>query len=189
MEYSKEQTVCFTGHRPKKILPNDPYNPKNHNFYQSMVDRIYVVIEKLYDQGYRKYITGGAQGFDQLAFWAVNRLKKKHPEIQNVVYLPFQGYEDKWAESGMFSKTELNKILSLADDVRICSKNMDPKKDSYKTICVALNQRNHDMVDDSTVVVAQIDVEHEHKDDSSGTMRCAQYAINHNKKIIVQKFY
>ena len=66
--------------------------------------------------GIKNYITGGAQGFDQLAFWAVNSLKKEY-DIQNIVYIPFQGQERLWKKTGMFGQKDYQKMLALADQV------------------------------------------------------------------------
>lgn len=190
MEYSKEQTVCFTGHRPKGIIPADPYNVKNRPVYQEIVNQIYEEVERLYQAGYCRYLSGGAQGFDQLAFWAVNRLKKKHPEIQNIVYKPFEGQESKWAETGLFSKEEAEKMFHLADKVHICDKTINPQKDNYRRICQALNNRNQCMVNDSSAVIGQFeDDSWKNPHTKSGTASCLRLASSMGKQILVKKFY
>ena len=70
MEPSKTKTVCFTEHRPKGIIADRPYDESNRPVYQKIVDGLTVSIERLIEQGYTNFISGGAQGFDQLAFWA-----------------------------------------------------------------------------------------------------------------------
>lgn len=70
------KTVCFTGHRPKDIIKTNPYDETSRNQYQKLVDYTVTRINALIDQGYINFISGGAQGFDQLAFWAVNKAKK-----------------------------------------------------------------------------------------------------------------
>ena len=84
MEPSKTKTVCFTEHRPKGIIADRPYDESNRPVYQKIVDGLTVSIERLIEQGYTNFISGGAQGFDQLAFWAVNIIKARRPEIQNI---------------------------------------------------------------------------------------------------------
>lgn len=65
-------TICFTGPRPAKL-----YGYTKKEEYQKIVDQLKEVIRGFAKFGIKNYITGGAQGFDQLAFWAVNSLKKR----------------------------------------------------------------------------------------------------------------
>ena len=117
MEPSKTKTVCFTEHRPKGIIADRPYDESNRPVYQKIVDGLTVSIERLIEQGYTNFISGGAQGFDQLAFWAVNIIKARRPEIQNIIYKPFNGQELRWAKTGLFSQHEYDLMLKKADQV------------------------------------------------------------------------
>ena len=190
MNYTTKETVCFTGHRPKGIIPADPYNLKNRPIYQDIVNQIYEELKVMYAAGYRRYLSGGAQGFDQLAFGAVNRLKKEHPEIQNVIYRPFDGQENKWAEKGLFSKRENELMNSLADEIHICDETINPEKDTYWKICRALDHRNQCMVDNSSAIIGQFeDNSWIDSNTKSGTANCLRYAKKKNKTIIVKKFY
>ena len=49
MEPSKTKTVCFTGHRPKGIIADRPYDESNRPVYQKIVDGLTVSIERLID--------------------------------------------------------------------------------------------------------------------------------------------
>ena len=174
MESNKTMTVCFTGHRPKGITANRPYDESNRPEYQKIIDRLTPVIEKLVNAGYTTFITGGAQGFDQLAFWAVNRVKNQYPEIRNIVYIPFKGQELRWAKKGLFSQHEYGLMLKRADYVRVCGK-IDTT--NFKQAIKALMYRNECMVNDSGCVVGQFE------DDTwilsqtkSGTANCLRYA-------------
>jgi len=80
-------TMAFTGRRPKDLVGYDA--AKYDIFLPQLVN--YIIM--LYNNGVRKFITGGAQGFDQLVFWAVHEAKKTHNRIQSVVYVPFKGQE------------------------------------------------------------------------------------------------
>lgn len=116
----EEYTVCFTGPRPKNIIPNAPYADTSRPEYQKIVDHVAALVEELIAAGMKRFITGGAQGFDQLAFWAVYRCKKNHPEIVNDIYIPFPGQELRWAKNGIFSQSEYVQMLQLADHVYSC---------------------------------------------------------------------
>ena len=71
-----EKTICFTGHRPNKMAGY------KHENYCSFLNSLEEHLQKYLDAGFTKFITGGAQGADQLAFWAVHRLKLHNPSIR-----------------------------------------------------------------------------------------------------------
>lgn len=62
--------VAFTGHRPK-----DLYGYNDRDPYKVVVQKIIENLKALDDD--LVVITGGAQGIDQLAFWAAEHLKKE----------------------------------------------------------------------------------------------------------------
>ena len=84
-------TICFTGRRPQDLCGYD-YKSK----YEGLQKWLTGYLEEFYKKGVRNFISGGAQGFDQLAFWVVEDLKKNHPDVKNIVYVPFQGQESRW---------------------------------------------------------------------------------------------
>lgn len=161
-------TVCFTGRRVKYLCGYDASKYKNFVCWlTNFLD------DKYYSAGVRTFISGGAQGFDQLAFWAVHNLKSRHPDIRNIVYVPFKGQESRWAATGPFSQTEYNQMIKLADEVKYL----------YTTPGVqALIGRNHDMVNASDEVIALYDgVDYSV---SGGTAECIHYAKSQNKPIM-----
>ena len=175
------KTVCFTGRRPKDLCGYKWTNYKE--FQEKFVD----FLETLYSQGVRKFITGGAQGFDQMSFWAVNTLKERHTDVQNVVYCPFRNQADAWKgkTSDAFSKEEYNKMLQVADLVVYTT---DATLKQYPSIVKALYHRNHRMVMDSDYVVALFP-----SDDwnvvKGGTAECMRYANSVNKQIHQIKYH
>lgn len=174
MNPNRTTTVCFTGHRPKGIIADRPYDESNRPEYKRIVDRLTLVIEKLVNTGYTAFITGGAQGFDQLAFWAVNNVKNKHPEIQNIVYIPFKGQELRWAKTGLFSRHEYSLMLKKADHVHVCGK---ADTEDFEQVVEKLMHRNECMVDDSSYVIGQFeDGTWIFPQIKSGTANCLRYA-------------
>ena len=73
------KTVCFTGHRtiPPKYLTSLPV----------LIDRM---LGRLYDAGYRSFVTGGAEGFDTLAAERIIGFRAAHPDISLTVALPYE---------------------------------------------------------------------------------------------------
>lgn len=84
-------TVCFTGPRPAHIFSQQPYDPSRRADYQKIIEKIKEMVLELYGKGYSIFLSGGAQGFDQLAFWAVHSCKREIPELKNIVVRPFEG--------------------------------------------------------------------------------------------------
>jgi uncharacterized phage-like protein YoqJ len=170
-------TVCFTGRRPKDLCGYDV------NKYQTFLSQLVTSLDTLYVNGARKFISGGAQGFDQLAFWAVNALKTKHPNIENVVYVPFKGQERRWARQGLFSIQDYNRMIQKADEVVYLKDELYDSREIVK----ALMSRNHDMVDASDFVVA-LYPDDDWKTSKGGTAECMRYANDKNKSIYQLKY-
>lgn len=169
------KTVCFTGHRPKDLYGYDKEK------YFLLVGVLIDQVMDLYTKGYTKFITGGAQGVDQLAFWAVNRAKDKYPEIQNVVYIPFNGQERQWKEEGLFSQKEYRLMLNMADEFTYLQPTLTVKNEIVK----ALFARNHAMVDDADLVIGVYKKDDFITDLKGGTAECLKYALNKNKQILL----
>lgn len=174
-------TLCFTGHRPNKLAGYDKNN------YAKFVNDLAISLEAYVTQlGITNFISGGAQGFDQLAFWAVNKLKQNHPEwhIQNIVYVPFVGQESRWSKYGVFSQAEYNLMLNHADKVHICNTSIKANAD-FKDIRAALMQRNKDMVNNSDRVLAMYSQDEalNNKLTPGGTAECVKYAKSVKKPI------
>ena len=104
--------VAFTGKRPKDLAGYD------HDKYLPLFNYLKEYVVTLYHAGYTEFITGGAQGFDQLVFWAVNSVKTKQQlPIRNIVYVPYQGQQKNWSVKGTFGQEEYNIMLKRADEV------------------------------------------------------------------------
>ena len=179
-------TVCFTGPRPAHIFPQQPYDPSRRTDYQKIIEKIKEMVLELYGYGYSIFLSGGAQGFDQLAFWAVHSCKREIPELKNIVVRPFEGQERKWSRTGLFSQKEYEKMLLSADLILTCTKlTEDTKADAAK----ALHYRNQVMVTLSRIVIGMGEPEDWEKEKiRGGTGNCLKYAKEQKKQIIVRPF-
>lgn len=176
----KRETICFTGHRAKKLCGYDISSYTD--FVNNLMTELEVYITKY---NIKNFITGGAQGFDQLVFWAVHHLQHKHPEykIQNIVFVPFIGQENKWSDTGLFSKTDYKNMLSVADKIVICNRAVT-NKSNFDTIRTALMDRNKMMVDESSRVIALCSETEAHTNNiTGGTGNCARYALSEYKHL------
>lgn len=159
-------SVCFTGHRPAKL-----YGYRSYEDWRPLFDAIYSLCEKLYNEhGTRTFVTGGAQGVDQTAFWAVRKLALSHPEIANIVYIPMKGQELRWRKDGVFGQNDFNKMLSMASQCYIL--------DDTPSIA-ALFTRNRAMVNNTDAVIAVWNGEAK-----GGTASCVRYAKKKHRKVI-----
>lgn len=82
----KEQICCLTGHR---LLPQDRL--------EEITEALKQTVEKLIVGGVRCFRVGGAVGFDTLAAQVLFELRERYPEIQVVLYYPFDGFTDGWS--------------------------------------------------------------------------------------------
>lgn len=169
VEFGYAKAVSFTGHRPDSLLgyvSMDKYAP--------IIQIIIKEVLKSYREGYRKYISGGAQGFDQLAFTAVRKAVCKYnlKDVINAVYVPFVGQESLWSTYGTFSKDSWYSMLESADEVRIINKQCSPINPYYE-IVAALDSRNKAMLRDSSKLIAWYNGA-----PKGGTLNCLKDAIS-----------
>lgn len=172
-------TVCFTGRRPKDLCGYD--TTKYEPFVKWLTE--YLDTE-FYMKGVRNFISGGAQGFDQLSFWAVNNLKQRHSDIRNIVYVPFRGQDSRWLKTGSFSQTEYRQMLSAADEVKYL---YEVTTSDFRAVAKALTDRNHDMVNASDAVIALYPSD-DYMTSKGGTSECMRYACKHRKRIFQIKY-
>ena len=99
MERSK--TVAFTGHRTIDGITE-----------AEMSRRLDKAVIESYRQGYRRFITGMAVGFDMLAAEAVVRLRAVHPDIHLEAAIPFPGQPERF---GFGDRQRYVHLLSVAD--------------------------------------------------------------------------
>ena len=138
--------VCFTGRRPKYL-----FGYASHKAYMPLRARLEKAIEQFIDtEGVDTFISGGAQGVDQLAFWAVENVKKRRPSIRNVVYVPFKGQERRWKTAGAFGQDEYALMMSRADDIRYIGELNETGNNAVRL----LFYRNIAMLEDSLAVIS-----------------------------------
>ena len=175
----QDVSICFTGRRPKDLYgyKKEPYIPLVNALKEHLIE--------FYNKGYRRFISGGAQGFDQLAFWAVNAAKREGYDMKNILYLPFRKQECKWLKTGLFSQYEYRLMVELADEVHYISDTDVATAKKYE-INIALHKRNHAMVDDVSIVIGLYPGNGwDEPYASGGTAECLNYAKDHKKQIYI----
>lgn len=126
----RTQTVSFTGHRTycgeaSEVLPG--------------------VLERLYADGYRVFLSGMAVGFDLAAAESVLALREAHTDIRLVCVVPFAGQEFHFRPE---DRARYSRVRERADEtIIIC--------ETYHPGCYA--RRNDFLVDHASVLVAWYD--------------------------------
>ncbi|MEG2366043.1 MAG: SLOG family protein [Alistipes sp.] len=127
MNFDRTQTVAFTGHRTYDGRANAA---------------LLEVLQQLYTEGFRTFMSGMAVGFDLAAAEAVEVLRAAHTDVQLLCAVPFVGQERHFSPA---DQVRYRALLARADEViYVC--------ESYCPECYAL--RNNWLVDRASVVVA-----------------------------------
>ena len=167
-------TMAFTGRRPKDLCGYEA------SAYCQFVSDLTEILYIFYLKGVRRFLSGGAQGMDQLAFWAVHRLKAVRgcTDVKNILYLPFKGQELRWAKSGCFSQKEYRQMEELADEIYVVSNTSNVR---------AMFERNHALADNCGILLGLYpdDTWHTSK---GGTAECLRYAVSCRKKRLIDIF-
>ena len=131
MEKEYLRSCCFTGHRD---IPLEKYGE-----IWSAVEREAL---KLYGNGVRTFIVGGALGFDMLCGEVVLRLKSRMEDVRLVIALPCRSHDSKWEAS---ERERMDALRTYADEVIYVS-------EKYTKGCMF--ERNRFMVDRASYCIS-----------------------------------
>ena len=159
----REQSCCFTGHRPEKLpWRNNEEDPRAI----ALKERIFDLVEALYQAGITHFICGMARGCDFYFCEAVLRLKEEHPAITLEAVLPFEGQAAKWP---LAEQNRYFRLLSQCDRETLLQVEYGPD---------CMKQRNYYMVDHAAVLIAVFDGMY------GGTLQTVNYAKREGLEII-----
>ncbi len=149
-----ELTACFTGHR---IIPAAEREKIEANLDKAIDDAI--------EKGVKRFICGGAIGFDTMAAKAVLK-KKQTNDIVLEIAVPCRDQADKWSKK---QQLEYQEILTSADKVTYLF-------DKFVTGC--MHFRDAFMVDNSDILIAY------YRGRAGGTQYTFLYAESRGLEII-----
>jgi len=163
------KTCGFTGHRPQAFLGKliNTLNDIPIKFFEEIRK---MLLDMYHNHDCRKFITGGAVGFDQWVALVLIELKKEFPDIVTVMAKPFPSQDCKWPPQ---VREEFKQLCSQIDEIVEVSP--DPYHPSKMHI------RNQWMVDHSDIYIACIYPETKW----GGTYSCLQYAIKKKLPIYI----
>ena len=148
-------SCCFTGHR------NIPYGIAGE--LREVLER---EILKLYESGCRRFLSGGAVGFDLMAAEAVLNIKKSCPDVKLIMVLPCKEQHRNYRFG---DRIRYGKILESADENIILN-------EKYCTGC--MHHRNKYLVNNSDICIAYM------LQKSGGTVYTVNYARECNRTVI-----
>jgi len=138
----RQKSCCFTGHRPEKLpWKYDEEDPGA----LALKEKIFDVVEALYQSGITHYISGMARGCDFYFVEAVLRLKEERSDITLEAAVPFEGQATRWPER---DRNRYFQLISRCDYET-------PLQTAYTEDC--MKRRNYYMVGHSAVLVAVYD--------------------------------
>jgi uncharacterized phage-like protein YoqJ len=125
------ECCSFTGHR---VIESEKASA-----LEKLIDR---AVEYAYGKGCRKFLCGGALGFDTMAALKVLELKARYPQIKLHLYLPCRDQDKFWNAD---EKELYRVILQHADDVLYTTEH-------YTDGCML--KRNREMIDGCGICIA-----------------------------------
>lgn len=127
-------TSCaFTGHREIK---------REHR--AGMSDLLHRAISFAYEKGCRRFVTGGALGFDTAAAREVLRFRLSHPDVSLVVFVPCLDQDMAWSAR---QRDSYDYILSSADEVKYISERYDKS---------CMRRRNMAMAEECDIMIGYV---------------------------------
>lgn len=159
----KNQTCCFTGHRPEKLpWRYDEDDPR----CVELKGRLAAALEEAYGKGKRHFICGMAQGADFYFCEAALALREKHPGVTVEAALPCEEQAARWRER------DRDRYFSL---IRACDFETMVQH-HYDRGCML--RRDRYMVDRSSLLIAVFGGM------LGGTMYTLSYAMKHGLEIV-----
>ncbi len=133
-----------------------------------LVDNLDREIAKLADTGLRRFVCGGAVGFDTVAACRVIVAKKKFPDIELILVLPCRNQTERWKST--YDISLYQRIKGMASEVIYAT-------ETYEKGCMHL--RNRMMADMSSYCITYYN-----NSQSGGTAYTVRYAIEKGKTVI-----
>ena len=127
-------SCCFTGHR--RLSPD-----KLDEIKQRLKDEV----DRAYEGGYRRFLCGGAIGFDTLCAYTVIEKRRTCPDVALILVIPCMAQEEQWCEE---DRRVYREIYSECDECYCMS-------ELYTEGC--MHTRNRAMVDESSLCIAYLE--------------------------------
>lgn len=151
----KDISVCFTGHR---LIPSEDRT--------GLIESLAMVLECLYQRGFRDFFSGAALGFDVLAAEQVLELRSRHPDVRLHLAIPCSSQSERWHDADC---RRYERLLYNADATHVLSR-------QYYVGCMQV--RNRFMVDRSAMCLCYL------RHMKGGTMSTVSYAMEQSCPVL-----
>ena len=156
-------SCCFTGHRANKLpWGSNEEDPR----CKALKQRLWDVMETAYEEGYRHFICGMAQGCDLYFCELALQLREKYGDVSVEAAIPCPSQADGW------SRAERYRWQRLVDQCDVET----VVQDHYTPDCML--RRNRYMVDHASLLIAVYDGQ------NGGTRRTMEYAMRRGLDIV-----
>lgn len=162
----REQTLCFTGHRPDKL-------PQNQQL-SALLDTLYYYIDEAIRQGYQLFLDGMADGIDYFAAEYLFRKRSQFPAVRVVGIQPCTNYE-AFFQDRHYDLNHLHYMQQMFDAV-LCLNGEYHKGYSRKNDALFRN-RNCFLVDHANALIAVCSLER------SGSKQTFDYAKSQKRSV------
>ena len=139
----REETLCFTGHRPEKL-------PKNEQL-SALLNVLYYHIDEALQQGYRLFLDGMADGIDYFAAEYLFRKRAEFPSIRVVGIQPCTNYETFFQDRN-YNLNHLHHMQQMLDGI-LCMEGEYSHNDNEKNNAL-FQKRNYFLVDHASALIA-----------------------------------
>ena len=160
---ARQESCCFTGHRPAKLPWR--YNEEDPRCL-ALKQRLRDAVELAYEQGYRHFICGMAQGCDLYFCECVLALRDLHPDVTVEAAVPCPTQVDSWP--GMQQERYRRLVAACDFETMVSSK--------YSSSC--MQRRDRYMVDHASLLIAIFD------GSVGGTRYTMEYAMRRGLSVV-----
>ena len=115
MKQQQKKVAAFTGHRKQRLMQE---NKDYRNFSGQIRGKVITMIKNLYEEGFREFYSGMAEGFDMIAAEAVLQLKEQYEDMTLAAAIPFRAQAEWFDPQDQLLYREL---LKKADRVVMLS--------------------------------------------------------------------
>ncbi len=115
MKQEEKKVAAFTGHRKQRLMQ---VNKDYRNLSGQIREKVITMIKNLYEEGFREFYSGMAEGFDMIAAEAVLQLKEQYEDMTLVTAIPFRAQAEWFDPQDQLLYREL---LKKADRVVMLS--------------------------------------------------------------------
>ncbi len=161
---ARQTSCCFSGHRPGKL-------PWGHNEQDprctDLKRRMHDVLESAYEEGYRHFICGMAEGCDFYFCELALQLRQQHADVTVEAAIPCASQSERWSPE---EQRRYEHLVAACDYETLV-------QEAYTAGC--MQRRNRYMVDHASLLLAV------HDGQPGGTYSTILYALQRKLQVIV----